>query len=66
MNETMHRGIPERGIRGDSVQMLITDLSNGQRQAIAIARALASEARIIVMGRTDGQPVGEGHCPCWS
>jgi simple sugar transport system ATP-binding protein len=49
MNEITRRVIGETGIRIDSVQTLVTDLSGGQRQVIAIARALASEARIIVM-----------------
>jgi simple sugar transport system ATP-binding protein len=49
MKEVTRRVIGETGIRIDSVQTLVTDLSGGQRQVIAIARALASEARIIIM-----------------
>lgn len=49
MNEITERVIGQTGIRIDSVQALVTDLSGGQRQVIAIARALASEARIIIM-----------------
>jgi simple sugar transport system ATP-binding protein len=49
MKEVSRRVIGETGIRIDSVQTLVTDLSGGQRQVIAIARALASEARLIVM-----------------
>lgn len=49
MKDTALRVIGETGIRLDSVNTLVTDLSGGQRQVIAIARALASEARIIIM-----------------
>ena len=49
MKEVALRVIGETGIRLDSVNTLVTDLSGGQRQVIAIARALASEARIIIM-----------------
>jgi simple sugar transport system ATP-binding protein len=49
MKEVSRRVIGETGIRIDSVQTLVTDLSGGQRQVIAIARALASEARLIIM-----------------
>jgi simple sugar transport system ATP-binding protein len=49
MKEITRNVIAETGIHIDSVQTLVTDLSGGQRQVIAIARALASEARIIVM-----------------
>ncbi len=49
MNEITRKVIGETGIRIDSIQSLVTDLSGGQRQVIAIARALASEARIIIM-----------------
>jgi len=49
MNDIARKVIGETGIRIDSVQTLVTDLSGGQRQVIAIARALASEARIIIM-----------------
>ncbi len=49
MNEITLRVIGETGIHIDSVHTLVTDLSGGQRQVIAIARALASEARIIIM-----------------
>jgi simple sugar transport system ATP-binding protein len=49
MKEVSRKVIGETGIRIDSIQTLVTDLSGGQRQVIAIARALASEARIIIM-----------------
>ena len=49
MKEVSRKVIGETGIRIDSVQTLVTDLSGGQRQVIAIARALASEARLIIM-----------------
>jgi simple sugar transport system ATP-binding protein len=49
MREITKTVIGQTGIRIDSVQTLVTDLSGGQRQVIAIARALASEARIIIM-----------------
>ena len=49
MKEISRKVIGETGIRIDSVQTLVTDLSGGQRQVIAIARALASEARLIIM-----------------
>jgi simple sugar transport system ATP-binding protein len=49
MKEISLRVIGETGIALNSVDTLVTDLSGGQRQVIAIARALAAEARIIVM-----------------
>lgn len=41
--------IGETGIRLDSANTLVTDLSGGQQQAVAVARALAFDAKIIVM-----------------
>jgi ABC-type sugar transport system ATPase subunit len=41
--------IGETGIRLDSANTLVTDLSGGQQQAVAIARALAFEAKVIIM-----------------
>ena len=49
MKEITRSVIGQTGIRIDSVNTLVTDLSGGQRQVIAISRALASEARIIIM-----------------
>jgi simple sugar transport system ATP-binding protein len=49
MKETSLEVIGETGIHLSSVNTLVTDLSGGQRQVIAIARALAAEARIIIM-----------------
>jgi simple sugar transport system ATP-binding protein len=41
--------IGETGIRLDSANTLVTDLSGGQQQVVAIARALAFDAKIIIM-----------------
>jgi len=49
MKEISLKVIGETGIHLASVNTLVTDLSGGQRQVIAIARALAAEARIIIM-----------------
>jgi ABC-type sugar transport system ATPase subunit len=49
MKEIAQNVLEETHIRIDSVQTIVTDLSGGQQQAVAIARALAFEAKIIVM-----------------
>ena len=49
MKELSLKVIGETGVRLDSVNTLVTDLSGGQQQAVAIARALAFDAKIIVM-----------------
>jgi simple sugar transport system ATP-binding protein len=49
MKEIALRVIGETGIYLYSLDTLVTDLSGGQRQVIAIARSLAAEARIIIM-----------------
>lgn len=41
--------IRKTGIRLESATTLVTDLSGGQQQAVAIARALAFDAKIIIM-----------------
>lgn len=49
MNAIAHEVLEETHIRFDSVQTIVTDLSGGQQQAVAIARALAFDAKIIIM-----------------
>ncbi|MCC7359288.1 MAG: sugar ABC transporter ATP-binding protein [Anaerolineales bacterium] len=39
----------ETHIRIDSVDTIVTDLSGGQQQAVAIARAIAFDAKVIIM-----------------
>lgn len=49
MKEISLQVIEETGIRLKSANTLVTDLSGGQQQAVAIARALAFDAKIIIM-----------------
>ena len=49
MKEVSLDVIGETGIRLDSANTMVTDLSGGQQQAVAVARALAFNARIIIM-----------------
>jgi simple sugar transport system ATP-binding protein len=49
MKEISLQVIEETGIRLNSANTLVTDLSGGQQQAVAIARALAFDAKIIIM-----------------
>lgn len=49
MREIALQVIGETGIRLSSANTLVTDLSGGQQQAVAIARALAFDAKIIIM-----------------
>jgi ABC-type sugar transport system ATPase subunit len=49
MNRIAQDVLGETHIRVDSVQTIVTDLSGGQQQAVAIARALAFDAKIIIM-----------------
>jgi ABC-type sugar transport system ATPase subunit len=49
MKEVSLEVIGETGIRLDSAKTLVTDLSGGQQQAVAIARALAFDAKVIIM-----------------
>jgi ABC-type sugar transport system ATPase subunit len=49
MKTTALQVIGETGIRLSSANTLVTDLSGGQQQAVAIARALAFDAKIIIM-----------------
>lgn len=49
MKEVSLEVIGETGIRLDSANTLVTDLSGGQQQAVAIARSLAFDAKIIIM-----------------
>jgi simple sugar transport system ATP-binding protein len=49
MKEIALQVIGETGIRLSSANTLVTDLSGGQQQVVAIARALAFDAKIIIM-----------------
>lgn len=49
MNEKSRLAMATTNIRLDSVKTCVTDLSGGQRQAVAIARATAFDAKIIIM-----------------
>lgn len=49
MNEVSLQVIGETGIRLTSASTLVTHLSGGQQQAVSIARALAFNAKIIIM-----------------
>lgn len=49
MKEVSLEMIGETGIHLDSADTMVTDLSGGQQQAVAIARALAFDAKIIIM-----------------
>jgi simple sugar transport system ATP-binding protein len=49
MNAIAQDALEETLIRIDSVQTIVTDLSGGQQQAVAIARAVAFDAKIIIM-----------------
>ncbi|HJS29006.1 MAG TPA: ATP-binding cassette domain-containing protein [Anaerolineales bacterium] len=49
MNEIAQEVLGETHIEMASVQTVVTDLSGGQQQAVAIARALAFDAKIIIM-----------------
>lgn len=49
MREVALQVIGETGIRLTSANTLVTDLSGGQQQVVAIARALAFDAKIIIM-----------------
>ena len=49
MKEVSLQVIGETGIRLTSAKTLVTDLSGGQQQAVAIARSLAFDAKIIIL-----------------
>lgn len=49
MNLLAEEALEQTLIRIDSVQTIVTDLSGGQQQAVAIARAVAFDAKIIIM-----------------
>lgn len=49
MREVSLEVIGETGVRLESANTVVTDLSGGQQQAVAIARALAFDAKIIIM-----------------
>jgi simple sugar transport system ATP-binding protein len=49
MNRIAQEVLGETHIEMGSVQAIVTDLSGGQQQAVAIARALAFDAKIIIM-----------------
>lgn len=49
MEENSKSAMSATNVRLDSVRTIVTDLSGGQRQAVAIARATAFDAKVIVM-----------------
>lgn len=49
MDEISKQVLDQTLMRFDSVRTTVTDLSGGQQQAVAIARALACNAKVIVM-----------------
>lgn len=49
MNQLAEEALRGSLIRIDSVQTIVTDLSGGQQQGVAIARAIAFDAKIIIM-----------------
>lgn len=49
MNKISEEVLKQTLIQIDSMQTVVTDLSGGQQQAVAIARALAFDAKIIIM-----------------
>lgn len=49
MEKISREAMEQTHIRIDSVRTIVTDLSGGQRQAVAIARATAFDAKIIIM-----------------
>jgi ABC-type sugar transport system ATPase subunit len=49
MEEKSKTAMSVTNIRLDSVKTIVTDLSGGQRQAVAIARATAFDAKVIIM-----------------
>ena len=49
MNQLAEEALRGSLIRIDSVQSIVTDLSGGQQQGVAIARAIAFDAKIIIM-----------------
>jgi ABC-type sugar transport system ATPase subunit len=49
MDRTARRMIEELGLRVPSMTTEVRDLSGGQQQAVAIARATAFEARLVIM-----------------
>jgi simple sugar transport system ATP-binding protein len=49
MNQLAEEALRDSLIRIDSVQSIVTDLSGGQQQGVAIARAIAFDAKIIIM-----------------
>jgi len=49
MNRVAQQVLQQTHIPVDSVETIVTDLSGGQQQAVAIARALAFNAKIMIM-----------------
>jgi ABC-type sugar transport system ATPase subunit len=54
LNRKMMNRLAEEALKGsliriDSVQTIVSDLSGGQQQGVAIARAIAFDAKIIIM-----------------
>lgn len=49
MNRLAEEALKNSLLRIDSVQTIVSDLSGGQQQGVAIARAIAFDAKIIIM-----------------